>query len=77
MFLKYDFPKEVPEPEYDREVRKYVEQEFEYTIKELDAFYNCDEEDKGWPEKERLRQDLLNKRKLFRRYWNIKYGIYK
>jgi len=66
--------KEYKETEYEAKVREYVEQEFIFTVKELESFYGYDKKD-GWPEHERLRYALSDKRIMFRNQWEEKYGI--
>jgi len=51
----------------------YFEEEIEFTENELYAYYDYRGIDKD--EKERLRLDLLIKRDIFRKYWEVKHGI--
>jgi hypothetical protein len=51
----------------------YLEGEIEFTESELYAYHDYRGTDKD--EKERLRLDLLTKRDIFRKYWEVKHGI--
>jgi hypothetical protein len=50
----------------------YLKEELEFTRVEFESFMNYD----GWSieEKERLRLDLLTKREIFKKYWEVKNG---
>jgi hypothetical protein len=50
----------------------YLQEETEFTEHELRRFYNYRGSDKK--EVKRLKQDLLTKREIFKKYWEVKHG---
>jgi hypothetical protein len=48
----------------------YLEAERKFTKYEWEAFHNKNED-----EKERLREDIMVKRRIFQKYWEVKHNI--